>query len=91
MSHQPVSHGKKIKVERIQTGIRLEKRMFKVLKALAEYHDLTLSELLEAVLLHAFEGQPIFGDRALEKIAALKTVYDIDYDLSAVHQFTEDE
>src|SRR5262249_844292 len=44
-------------VERIQTGVRMERRMVKVLKALAEYHDLTLGDLLEGIVLHAFEGK----------------------------------
>jgi predicted DNA-binding ribbon-helix-helix protein len=33
--------------ERVQTGVRLEKRLVKVLKALAEIYDLSLGELLE--------------------------------------------
>jgi predicted DNA-binding ribbon-helix-helix protein len=48
-------------VERIQTGVRLEKRILKVLKALAEYHDLTLGDLLEGIVLHAFEGKALWG------------------------------
>jgi len=36
----------KLQVERIQTGVRMEKRILKVLKSLAEYHDLTLGDLL---------------------------------------------
>ena len=34
-------------VERVQTGVRIEKRLLKVMKALAEYHDLTLGDLIE--------------------------------------------
>ena len=47
----------RLKVERVQTGVRLEKRMVKVLKALAEYHDISLAELLEGIVLHALEGE----------------------------------
>ena len=31
---------RRIDVERVQTGMRLEKRLLKVLKAMAEYHDM---------------------------------------------------
>jgi len=44
-------------VERVQTGVRIEKRLVKVLKAFAEYHDLTLGDLLEGIVLHAFDGK----------------------------------
>lgn len=81
----------KIKIQRVQTGVRLEKRMLKVLKALAEYHDITLGDLLEAIVLHAFEGGSPFHDQGLQKIAALKQIYDMDYDASASHLLVEEE
>lgn len=80
-----------IKIQRVQTGVRLEKRMLKVLKALAEYHDITLGNLLEAIVLHAFEGDSPFHDKGLQKIAALKEIYDMDYDASASHLLVEEE
>ena len=46
-------------VERVQTGVRMEKRMLKVLKALAEQKDMTLGDLLEGIVLHAFEGKQV--------------------------------
>src|SRR6266700_1520180 len=49
-----------IMVERVQTGVRLEKRILKVLKALAELHDMTLGDLIEGIVLHAFEGKGAF-------------------------------
>jgi hypothetical protein len=76
-------------VERVQTGVRLEKRLLKVLKALAEYHDLSLGDLLEGIVLHAFEGKCPFGDDALRRIADLKRVYDLDLDARASHRLTE--
>lgn len=78
-----------IKVERVQTGVRLEKRMVKVLKALAEYFDLTLGDLLEGIVLHSFEGKIPFEGETLEKIAALKEIYAMDYDASASHHMIE--
>lgn len=80
----------KIRIERVQTGVRMEKRMLKVLKALAEYLDLSLGDLLEGLVLHAFEGKPSpLNDDLLERVAALKQVYNMDYDSSAAHNFEE--
>ena len=78
-----------IEVERIQTGIRMEKRLVKVLKGLAEYHDMTLGDLLEGIVLHAFEGKPPFGKDSLSKIADLKKIYGLTLDASSSHQLTE--
>jgi len=78
-------------VERIQTGVRLEKRLVKVLKGLAEYLDITLGDLLEGIVLHAFEGKSPFSEPTLEKIAALKEVYGLDLDAAASHQLIETE
>ena len=61
----------KIIVERVQTGVRLEKRLLKVLKGLAEYHDMTLGDLLEGIVLHAFDGRHPFGDETRRRIADL--------------------
>ena len=86
---QSSSEASKITVERVQTGVRIEKRMLKVLKALAEYLDLSLGDLLEGIVLHAFESKPVFSEDTLHRIETLKQVYDMDYDASASHQFTE--
>lgn len=79
-----------IKIQRVQTGVRIEKRMLKVLKALAEVHDITLGDLLEAIVLHSFEGVSPFHDEGLEKISMLKQIYGMDYDASASHRFVEE-
>jgi hypothetical protein len=76
-------------VERVQTGVRLEKRLLKVLKALAEYHDLTLGDLLEGIVLHAFEGKSPFDRESLRRIADLKKVYGLSLDASASHKLRE--
>jgi hypothetical protein len=81
--------GERLFVERIQTGVRLEKRILKVLKALAEYHDLSLGDLLEGIVLHAFDGKCPFGEDALRRIADLKRVYDLDLDSTASHRLLE--
>ena len=78
-----------IPVERVQTGIRMEKRLVKVLKGLAEYHDMTVGDLLEGIVLHAFEGKAPFGKESLQKIADLKKIYGLTLDASSSHRLTE--
>ena len=80
---------KEIPVERIQTGVRMEKRLVKVLKGLAEVHDMSLGDLLEGIVLHAFEGKAPFGKESLQKIGELKKIYGLDLDASASHRLTE--
>lgn len=80
---------KEIPVERVQTGVRMEKRLVKVLKGLAEYHDLSLGDLLEGIVLHAFEGKAPFKRESLQKIAELKQVYGLDLDAAASHRLIE--
>jgi hypothetical protein len=65
-------------VERVQTGVRMERRLLGVLKTLAELHGITLGDLLEGIVLHAFEGQSPFTATSLEKIAALREVFGLD-------------
>jgi hypothetical protein len=80
---------KPIEVERIQTGVRMEKRMVKVLKGLAELHDLTLGDLLEGIVLHAFEGKSPFSKKSLERIKELKKIYGMDYGAEAAHRMVD--
>ncbi len=78
-----------IVIERVQTGIRLEKRLLKVLKGLAEYHDMTLGDLLEGIVLHAFDGKHPFGDETRQRITDLKRIYKLDLDSTASHRLLE--
>jgi hypothetical protein len=80
---------KKYVVARVQTGVRLEKRLLKVLKGLAEYHDMTLGDLLEGIVLHAFDGKAPFSPATLQRVRELKRFYGLDLDASASHQLTE--
>ena len=73
-----MSKPKRVPVERVQTGVRMEKRLVKVLKGLAEYCDLSLGDLLEGVCLHALEGKSPFSEATLGQIAALKQVYGLE-------------
>ena len=76
-------------IERVQTGVRIEKRLLKVLKGFAEYHDLTLGDLLEGIVLHAFDGKCPFSEESLRKIRDLKKFYGLDLDSSASHRLQE--
>jgi hypothetical protein len=76
-------------VERVQTGVRMEKRLLKVLRALADYHDLTLGDLLEGIVLHAFVGKCPFGPASRQRIRELKKIYGLDLDARASHRLVE--
>jgi hypothetical protein len=80
---------KKFVVERVQTGVRMEKRLLKVLKALAEFHDLTLGDLLEGIVLHAFDGKAPFQRESRKRIKQLKRFYGLDLNAHASHRLTE--
>jgi len=76
-------------VERVQTGFRMEKRMLKVLKAVAEYHDISLGDLVEGIVLHAFDGRTPFGREGLARIAEFKRLYGLELDASHAHRLKE--
>ena len=76
-------------VERVQTGVRMEKRLLKVLKAFAEFHDMTLGDLLEGIVLHAFDGKCPFEKESLRRIKELKQFYGLKLDSRASHRMTE--
>ncbi len=78
-------------VKRTQTGVRLESRLLKVLKGLAEFHDLSLGDLLEGICLHAFEGKAPFSERSLQTIADLKKVYGLDLTAADSHLLSDAE
>jgi hypothetical protein len=88
--HSPMSDQPMLRVERVQTGVRIEKRMLKVLKALAELFEISLGDLLEGIVLHAFEGKSPFNEEAQQRIATLKEIYGMEYDASYSHRLFED-
>ena len=77
-----------IEVERIQTGVRMEKRLLKVLKAFAELKDITLGDLLEGIVLHAFEGKAPFGKDSIAQIGELKKIYGMTLRASDSHKLS---
>ncbi|MCP4318656.1 MAG: hypothetical protein GY789_22330 [Hyphomicrobiales bacterium] len=76
-------------IERVQTGIRLEKRLLKVLKGLAEHLDISVGNLVEGLALHAFENKTPFSTETLKKIEQLKDVYDCDLQAGDSHNLKE--
>ncbi|MGA2534897.1 MAG: hypothetical protein ABSF53_02690 [Terracidiphilus sp.] len=78
-----------LEVERVQTGVRLEKRMLKVLKAVAEQKDMTLGDLLEGIVLHAFEGKAPFSTQTLKEIEQFKSLYGMTLKASDSHNLKE--
>lgn len=78
-----------VEVERVQTGVRLEKRMLKVLKAIAEQKDMTLGDLLEGIVLHAFEGKAPFSPQTLKEIEQFKSLYGMALKASDSHHLKE--
>lgn len=78
-------------VERVQTGLRIEKRLLKVLKGLAEHLDISVASLIEGMALHAFEGKAPFSKETIGKIEQLKAVYDLDLTAADSHQLRDDD
>ena len=84
-------YGAVMSVERVQTGVRLEKRLLKVLKGLAEHQDRSLGDLLEGIVLHAFEGRAAFSPATLHVIDQLKAVYGLELTAADSHRFPEQD
>ena len=82
-------HNTRHLVERVQTGVRMEKRLLKVLKGVAEDRDMTLGDLLEGIVLHAFDGKCPFQPETLSRIRELKKFYRLDLDSTASHKLVE--
>ena len=83
MTKQPIA------ITRIQTGVRIEKRLLKVLKSLAELKDLSLGDLLEGIVLHAFEGKTAFSPATLEQISQLRKLYGLTLRATDSHNLKE--
>ena len=78
------------RVQRVQTGVRIEERTLKVLKALAAYLDLSLGDLIEGIVLHVFEGKTPFSRETVRQIAQLKAVYGLDLNAADAHRLREE-
>ena len=78
-----------IQVERVQTGVRMEKRLLKVLKGFAELKDITLGDLLEGIVLHTFEGKAPFSKESLRHIGELRKIYGLTLRANDSHNLME--
>jgi hypothetical protein len=78
------------KIERVQTGVRIEKRILKVLKAIATHLEMTLGDLIEGIVLHSFEGRPPFGPDTITVIEKMKEIYGLDLTAADSHKLSEE-
>jgi hypothetical protein len=78
-------------IERVQSGVRMERRILGVLKALADIHGTTLGDLLEGIVLHSFEGKTPFSKESLAKIRTLKDAFGLDLTAADSHLLEEKE
>ena len=78
------------KIERVQTGVRIEKRILKVLKAIATHHEMTLGDLIEGIVLHSLEGKPPFGPDTITVIEKIKEIYGLDLTAADSHKLSEE-
>jgi hypothetical protein len=85
----PTYIGTMKEIVRVQTGVRLESRLLKVMKALATELDLSLGDLIEGIVLHAFEGKAPFSAATLKKIKTLKGVYELELTAEDSHRMRE--
>lgn len=76
-------------VERVQTGVRIERRLLGVLKALADVHGITLGDLLEGIALHALEGKAPFGAESAARIRALREAFQLELTAADSHLLVE--
>jgi hypothetical protein len=81
--------GMKPQIVRVQTGVRIERNLLKVLKALAEYKDMSVGDLIEGIVLHAFEGEPPFSAETRARIETLKGIYGLELTAKDAHAFPE--
>jgi hypothetical protein len=78
-----------MEIDRVQTGVRIERRILKVLKGLAEYLEMPLGELIEGIVIHSFDGQQPFSPPTREKIGQLKSIYGLSLTAADSHGLTE--
>jgi len=83
------TNNKLVEVERVQTGVRIEKRLLKVLKGLAELKDLSVGDLIEGIVLHSFEGKAPFSKETMAQIAELKRIYGLTLGAGDSHRLKE--
>lgn len=76
-------------VERVQTGVRIEKRVLQVLKAIAAKHEIGLGDLIEGIVLHSLEGKSPFGEDTQAFIEQMRAAYGLDLTAEDSHMLFE--
>lgn len=90
ITNQVESKPSRIEIERVQLGVRMEKRMVKVVKALAEASDMTFGEMLEDIVNHALEGESTFSQpKVLAVVKDFKRLYGMNYGVHDHHNFSK--
>ncbi len=84
-------NNKATKITRVQTGIRVEKHILKVLKALAAELEISLGDLIEGIVLHSFEGKVPFGRQTLTFIEAIRQAYGLELTAADSHRMREED
>ena len=93
--HPIFTLGPKVKIERVEVPLRLEKRLAALLHDLARHKRMSLTSCVEEILLHTNEplgdgvASPHTGAQ-LRYIQELKKKHGIDYDSHASYRFVEE-
>ncbi len=88
--HYIYNVGPKIRIERVDVPVRLEKRLAGLLKDLAEYKRMSVDSCLEEMLLHTNDGVGPHTTSQLKYIEELKKKHGIDYDSHGSYRFVEE-
>lgn len=75
---------------RTQTGVRISTPVLKVLRALADYRSMTLGELIDGIVLHAFDNKTPFSKETLKVVAQLREVYGLSLTSADVEGLRDD-
>ena len=78
-------------MERVQVGARMEKTLVKALKALAEYLDLSLGDLLEGDHPARARGEAGLQPATLSHVKKLRTIYGLDLNARDSHRLVEED
>ncbi len=88
--HHLFSTGPRIRIERVDVPVRLEKRLAALLQDLANHKRMSVSSCLEEMLLHTNEGVGPHTQTTLHYIQELKRKHGIDYDSHGSYRFVEE-
>lgn len=88
--HPLYNAGPRIKIERVDVTVRLEKRLAALLQDLAKHKRMTVGNCLEEILLHTNDGVTPHTQTTVRYIQELKKKHGIDYDSHGSYRFVEE-